>query len=172
MLNSVGRHLSHAPGPPMLERLRLSTLQSGLVLFWALWLSLVTLTNTFDALRQLGLLPEAFTFASYNFDLVRETVGAHGIGTPLAVLLFAGVLVWELLASLLLWRAWAAMLHGAHGTAAEVTQAFVLSLALWAAFLIATEMTVNYVTAGTHKSTLIAQLATLLVIRSRLAPGE
>jgi hypothetical protein len=45
-------------------------------------------------------------------------------------------------------------------------------LALWAAFLIATEATVNYVTAGTHKETLIAQLATLLVIRSGARSGE
>ena len=63
-------------------------------------------------------------------------------------------------------RRWRAMQRGRPGTAVEVTQAFAVSLGLWAAFLIATEITVNYTTAGTHKSTLIAQLATLLVVRA------
>lgn len=156
----------------MLERLRYSTLQSGLVLFWAIWLTIVTLTNLFDALNQLGLLPEGITFVSYNFDLLTVTVGAHGVPPAGAVVLFGGVLVWEMLASVLFWRAWAVMRRGEPGTAPEVTQAFVVSLALWCSFLIATELTVNFVTAPTHKSTLIAQLVTLLVIRSAAHNGE
>jgi hypothetical protein len=143
----------------------LTTIQIGLVLFWAIWLSVVTATNVFDAMKQLGALPARFTLASYNFDLVAKTVGAHGVPAPVAAFLFAGVIAWELLACVLFWRAWAAMRRGAPGTAAEVTQAFAVSLALWAAFLIATELTVSYVTAATHKSTLIAQLASLLVTR-------
>lgn len=156
----------------MLERLRYSTLQSGLVLFWAIWLTIATLTNVFDALNQLGLIPDGFTFASYNYDLLAGTVAAHGVPPVGAVVLFGGVLAWEMLASFLLWRAWAVMRRGEPGTASEVTQAFVVSLALWCTFLIATELTVNYVTAPTHKSTLIAQLATLLVIRSAADNAE
>lgn len=151
----------------MLPTFRFSTLQSGLVLFWAIWLSIVTSTNIFDAMNQFGLLPDDFTMASYNFALVVETVGAHGVPRTVAAVLFAGVLVWELLGSVLFWRAWGVMRRGGPGTASEVTQAFTVSLALWAAFLITTELTVNYVTAGTHKSTLIAQLATLIVVRSQ-----
>jgi hypothetical protein len=45
-------------------------------------------------------------------------------------------------------------------------------LALWAAFLIATEATVNSVTAPTHKTTLIAQLVSVLVIRSGGVDGR
>lgn len=150
----------------MLARLRFSTLQAGLVLFWAMWLTLVATTNLFDALRHLGALPPHFSLASYNFELVQKTVGAHGVPASVAAFLFAGVVAWELLASVLFWRAWTAMKGGQPGTAASVTQAFVVSLALWAAFLIATEATVNYTTAASHKDTLIAQLATLLVVRS------
>jgi hypothetical protein len=104
---------------------------------------------------------------SYNFELIQRTVGAHGVPTPIAALLFAGAIAWELLASVLLWRAWLTMRRGAPGTAPEVTQAFAVSLALWAAFLIATEMTVNYATSGTHKGTLTAQLVSLIVIRGQ-----
>ncbi len=151
----------------MLTRLRFSTLQTGLVFFWAVWLTIVTLTNLTDALKALGLLPDTFGWASYNYALVRDTVGAHGVPAAFAAVLFAGVLAWEVLAAGLLWRAWNMMRRGAPGTAPAVTQAFAVNLALWGAFLVATELFINYATAATHKSTLIAQLATLLVIRIR-----
>ncbi len=159
----------------MLQSIRLSTLQAGLVLFWAAWLTVVTLTNITDALRQLGALPSGFGWASYNFDLVRETVGAHGVPVAVAALLFAGVIAWEILASALLWQAWNVMRKdstGAAGSSAEVTRAFAVSIALWCAFLMATEVFINYATAGTHKATLIAQIATLLLIRMRTERGQ
>jgi hypothetical protein len=156
----------------MLAKLRFSTIQTGLVLFWAIWLTLVTLTNFADAMRQLDVLPGDFKLASYNFDLVKKTVGTHGIPTSVAGVLFAGVILWELLGSILFWRAWRLMRRHGNGAAAEVAQAFAVSLALWAAFLIATEATVNYETAATHKTTLIAQLASLLVVRASASPTK
>jgi hypothetical protein len=150
----------------MLARLRFSTVQTGLVLFWAVWLSLIAMTNLFDALKQAGFLPGGWTLASYNYDLVVQTVGAHGVPVVVGALLFGMVIMWQGLAAGLFWRAYSGLRRGRPGTGADVTQAFVVSLALWAAFLIATEATVSYATAGTHKATLIAQLASLLVIRS------
>lgn len=151
----------------MLSPLRYPTLKAGLVLFWALWLTIVTLSNLTDALKVLGILSADFIWASYNYALVRDTVAAHGVPAAGAAVLFAGVLAWETLASILLWRAWNALRRGAPGTAPEVTQAFAVNLALWAAFLVATELFINYDTAGTHKTTLIAQIATLLLLRQR-----
>ena len=156
----------------MLGELRFSSIQIGLVLFWAIWLTVATITNVFDALKQLGALPARFTLVSDNFDLIAKTVGAHGVPTAIAAVLFAGATAWELLASVLLWRAWLAMRRDAPGTTPEVTQAFAISLALWAAFLIATEVTVSYATAVTHKATLTAQLVSVLVIRTRRQPEE
>ena len=156
----------------MLSKLRYTTLQSGLIFFWAVWLTIATTTNLFDALKQLGLLPAGFTFTSYNFTLVKGTLSAHGIPVSVAAILFAGVILWEMLACGLFWRAWMAIRRHADGRAPEVTQAFIVSLALWAAFLIATEVTVNYLTAETHKATFIAQLATLMVVRSNKDPND
>jgi hypothetical protein len=169
--SAMGYYLLCAPFPQpssatMLSRLRFSTLQCGLVLFWAIWLTLITLTNVTDAMRHLGLLAENISWASYNYSMVAETLGKQGIPSFVAVILFAIVIAWEGLASALLWRAWQVMRRGGDGLSAEVTQAFVVSLALWAAFLIMTEAMVSYETAATHKTTLIAQLATLLVLRS------
>src|SRR5690606_19947932 len=108
-----------------------------------------------------------FGWASYNYALVLKTVGEQGVPAAGGAVLFAGVLVWEILATALLWRAWNALRRGAPGTAPEVTQAFAVNLALWAAFLVATELFINYETAGTHKTTLIAQIATLILLRQR-----
>lgn len=150
----------------MLARLGFTTIQKGLVLLWAIWHTLVTATNLFDALKQLGILPDGWTLASYNFELVHQTVAPHGVPVAVSAILFAGVIVWELLASALLWRAYAAMLRGEPGTGPEVTQAFCVGLALWGAMLIATEVTVNYLTAPTHKGTLGLMILSLLVVRS------
>jgi uncharacterized membrane protein YidH (DUF202 family) len=157
--------------PTIIGTMRFSSIQIGLVLFWAIWLSVVTTTNILDVMKQLGALPAGFTLVSYNFELVAKTVGAHGVPTLIAALLFTGVIAWELLASALLWRAWQAMRRGAPATAPEVMQAFAVSLALWATFLIATEVTVNYATASTHKLTLITQLVSLMVMRAQPARG-
>ena len=107
-----------------------------------------------------------------GFSSIQLGLVLFGVPTVIAALLYAGVIAWELLSSALLWRAWRAMRRGAPGTAPEVVQAFAVSLALWAAFLIATEVTVNYATAGTHKLTLITQLVSLIVIRAQPARGS
>lgn len=150
----------------MLSRLDYTLLRKGLVLFWAVWLTLVAGTNLADALVQLDVLPAGFTWASYNFGLVEQTLAKHGIGSGFAGILFAGVIAWQVLALALLWRAWAALVRGASGTAPEVLQAFVVSLALFAAFLVATEVFVTYDTATSHKLTFIALIASLFVIRN------
>jgi len=149
----------------MISKLRSSSIRTGLLLFWAIWLTLVASSNLADALKRFGLLPEGWTFVSYNFELVAKTVGAHGVPVWVAAILFGGVIVWEWLAAVLFWRAFGASRRGGEGLTPEAAQAFTVSLALFAAFLIATEATVNYLTAPTHMSVLTAQLATLLVIR-------
>lgn len=149
----------------MVSKLRFSTLRTGLLLFWAIWLTLVASSNLADALKRFGLLPEGWTFASYNFELVANTVGAHGVPVWGAAVLFGGVIVWEWLAAVLFWRAFAVGRRGGQGLTPEAAQAFTVSLALFATFLLATEATVNYLTAPTHMSVLTAQLASLLVVR-------
>ena len=52
----------------MIPRLRLLVL-----FFWALWLSVVTTTNVTNALRVARALPQTFSFASSNFELVETT---------------------------------------------------------------------------------------------------
>ena len=46
---------------------------------WALWFSVVLLTNVLDALRHLGLLPDGWRMASGNFDVIRSVTARYHI---------------------------------------------------------------------------------------------
>lgn len=134
----------------------------GLLVFWALWLTLVFLTNLFDGLKAAGVLPGSWRFASGNYQAMGKVTGKYGTPGWLLGLLFAGVIVWELLAAALLWRA--ALTFGGAGGSGMMYMAFTVSLALWAAFILADEVFSAYEMSQTHWAIFIAQLVSLLAV--------
>ena len=140
-----------------------------LLLFWAVWLTVVFATNLADGLKALGLLSEGWAFASGNFQLITETTARYG--TPAAVngVLFAGVIGWEAVAAGLFWRAGASY-RGRVTSRSAVYAAFTVSLLLWAGFLLADELFIAYAAAGTHLRLFVAHLVTLVAVE--LLPEE
>ena len=139
-----------------------------LLFFWAAWLSLVTATNTADALKAAGVLPGSFPFASGNYELVRQVAAPSGLPPAAVAGLFAGVIVWEGTAAALFWRAGrsfrGAKAGGRHGLPVWT---FAVSLGLWAAFQLACEALPSqlaYQVEGAHRGVFTAQLATLLAL--------
>lgn len=142
-------------------------LKLGIVLLWASWLTLVTLLNLMDVLRHSGLIPKTTIFSSTNFEYIVLTTAKYR--TPMWVnwLLFIGVIVWELVASVLLWRA---LLLGAALPA--VNAAFVVALALWGMFILVDEFFLTFIVEGeggysisaTHRSLFTSFLVSLLAI--------
>jgi hypothetical protein len=144
-------------------------LKRVLLFFWAVWLSVVFLTNLADAVKGLGLLDESWLFASGNLKFIQETTARYGTPAWANALLFAGVILWEGLAALLFWRAsW--VFRGRSSASNEVYPAFTTSLLLWGAFLIADEVFIAYPLESTHLRLFIAHLLTLLAIE--LLPEE
>lgn len=139
----------------------LTTLKLGLILFWAVWLSLVLLTNVLAGLKALGLLPESWKFASDNYQAILKTIGNYSWPEWLGGLLFLGVILWQGLAMLLFWRAVLAYPAGPE----PVYTAFAASLGLWAAFMLADEIFTAYRQENAHAQFFIAQLATLLALQ-------
>jgi hypothetical protein len=137
---------------------RAHMIRSGILLFWAAWFTVVTLTNGLDALKALGLLPAGWTLASGNYGLMLKVTGVHGTPTPVAALLFLGVILWEALATVLFWRAWAARGSAIH-------TAFTVGLALWAAFTLADEIFIAYPLEAVHLRLFGLQLVSLLALR-------
>jgi hypothetical protein len=146
--------------------LRPAALKRALLFFWAAWLTVVTLTNALDGMKALGLLAEAWPFASGNYRFLAKTTARYGSPGWLNGVLFAGVVAWEAVAAALFWRA-AWRLRRGRG-AARV--AFAAGLGLWAAFLLADEVLIAYPVEATHLRLLTAQLVTLLVVE--LVPDE
>ena len=134
------------------------TLKSGVLLFWALWFTIVALTNVFDALKAGRVLPGGFTFASGNWELMLKVTAVHATPVALVGILFLGVVAWETLAAVLFWRAWA--LGGRGGVAA-----FTVGLALWAAFVLADEIFIAYTLEAGHLRLLGLQLLSVLALR-------
>jgi hypothetical protein len=155
------------PGDTLvIMHLRFRSIQAGLLLFWSVWMALVGATNLLDGLKRLDVLPDGWTLASGNYALVAGAVGAHGVPAGITAALFVGLVSWQLFAAGLFWRAFRVFRRAGSGLAEEVTHAFAVSLALWAAFLFATEATTADLTAHSHMGIFIAQLVSLLVLRS------
>src|ERR1700733_980559 len=80
-------------------------LKRSLLLFWAIWLSVVFLSNLADAGKEVGLIGESWSFTSGNFKSIKETTARYSIPDFVNALLFAGVILWEGVAALLFWLA-------------------------------------------------------------------
>ncbi len=121
-----------------------SMLRRGLLLFWSSWFSVVFSTNLADGLRQAGLLPTEWRFASGNFELIRQSIGIYSLGQSWAVFLFAAVVLVQLGAAALFWRAFLERDTGTRPDHPKVPQAFSLGIGLFAAFLVADELFIVY----------------------------
>jgi hypothetical protein len=140
-----------------------------LLFLWAVWLSVVFLSNLADALKELGLLGESWAFASGNWKFIKETTARYGTPDFVNAVLFAGVIVWEAVVALLFWLA-ACTFRGRRSGRKVLYLAFTATLLLWGAFLIADEVFIAYPVEGAHLRLFIAHLATLLAIE--LLPEE
>jgi hypothetical protein len=135
-----------------------------LLLFWAVWLTLVCTTNVTDGAKALGQLPSSWKFASGNYDFLVKTTARYHPPDWANQVLFVGVICWEAATALLFWRAWWLYRGRADDSLAAVYVASTVGMALWGAFIIADEVFITYTVAATHWRLLIAQLVTLGVI--------
>ncbi len=138
--------------------------KTGLVLFWAVWLAIVFLTNLFEGLKSLGILPQSWKFASQNYQMIQNTIKIYTPPHWLATVLFGGVVLWQAAAVFLMASAFIQMLLHPAGALGWVDTAFAVSIALWAAFMISDEIFCAYDNQTNHILLMIAQLAALLSI--------
>jgi hypothetical protein len=164
-MSSWTRHSTPEPDDPLSRQSNRPAplLKPGLVLFWAVWLTIVFATNVLDGCKALGWLGEGWAFASGNYRFLAETTARYGTPGWLNGLLFLGVIVWEGAAALLFWLAWLRYRRH-HAERRLLYAAFTVGLGLWSAFAIADELFIAYAVEGTHLRLLTAQLATLLAV--------
>ncbi|MEX0601557.1 MAG: hypothetical protein WD423_16585 [Rhodothermales bacterium] len=138
-----------------------------ILLFWALFFSLVFVTDVADGLTAMGALSPDFIFASANYGFMLEVTGIYGTPAWVVTLLFTGVVVWAGAAAFMFWRAFAGFAAWDGPSGRLVETAFALGIGLWAAFLVADEFFLAYLTtdvSSVHLRLFIAQIASLLVV--------
>lgn len=128
-----------------------------ITLIWAAWYTLVGISNTFDALKALSVLPATWPVASGNYGAVAACTSVYGTPMFITGLLFMGVIVADLGCAAAFWRA---LLQGF-----DVRKAITAGVALWGAFLIADESFVCYAFAQHHVMLLIAHLLTYAAVQ-------
>ncbi len=142
----------------------LTTLRRGLLLFWALWLSVVAVTNLNNALQVLGLLPADFLFISGNWKWINDTLDPLAVPRGVKAFLFAGVIAWEALAAGLFWRAAAVFRGRPLAEEPAALWACGVNLALWGAFQILDEVFLAYSPEAVHRVIFLSQLGTLALL--------
>ena len=148
-----------APGA---ARLDLGLLAPVLLGFWGLYFAIVTLSNLTNLLRALHVLPADWAWISGNLAFIATSTAKIGVPAGLSPVLLAGVIVWQSLASLLFWRALR------RGDRASMGPAFVVSLSLWATFILLDEILLIFETGAeaTHLRLFIAELVSLCVLQA------
>jgi hypothetical protein len=143
-------------------------LNRGLLLLWSGWFSTVFASNLADGLRQVGVLQTSWRFASGNFSLISEAIGIYSFSKPWASVLFGAVLLVQLAASLLFWRAFVDPQAAVTRGHPKVLQAFSVAVGLFAGFLLADEFFIVYerlpALETTHLLVFCALLLSLVVI--------
>lgn len=140
------------------------TFKLGLLSFWSLWHGIVLLTNLFEGLKVLRVLPARWKFASKNYDAIVRATEKYHPAPWIPRLLFSGVLIWQLV--ILGGFGWAMVASIRLGwmDLEHVSIAFGLSLSLLAAFIIADELCTEYDTEHGHILFFIAQLVTVIAL--------
>jgi hypothetical protein len=139
-------------------------LKLALLLFWAAWFSIVFATNACSAMKAGGMLAPTWRFASKNYEMVAKAVSMYAPPPWVPRLLFLGVLAWQLLAAVLFWYALASSGGTGVPNMDAINAACTAGILLWAAFMIADEITIKYAMEQPHELLFVAQLASLLAM--------
>jgi hypothetical protein len=135
-----------------------------ILLFWAVWLSVVVTTNTLNGLEVSGVLPQSFKFVSGNWQWINQVMDPLGVPRDLQAVLFVSVIGWEALAAILYWRA-VVTYRGRPLTQEKATiYACGVNLGLWAAFQVLDEVFMAYEAERVHRVIFINQVLTLLLL--------
>jgi len=126
-----------------------------LIGFWALFFSLVALTNLIDLLDALGAFDWTF-LNSQNYEYLRSVVVVYDVGAPLTKVLLAGALLIETVGAVLFWRA-------ALGAARPLV-ALSWGALVWIAFIVMTEFFVAYKAESVFRELLTMTIATALAV--------
>jgi hypothetical protein len=135
---------------PSMKTLAIVALKRGVLLYWSLWFSMVLATSVVHGLKTLGILGEGWDFSFGEYKLISSWIWVYGAPAGVHGALLAGVVASEAVVTVLFWRAFSKF-HGLKNSdRRSLAAAFLLALALFAAFTGADQTSSTYLYEGTH----------------------
>jgi hypothetical protein len=128
-----------------------------LVVFWAMYFSLVAVTNLVDLLGQFSALHWTF-LNSMNFSYIRSVVKVYHVGAVPTKVLLTGALIVEATGAALFWRA------AVERRARAALQALCFGALVWIAFIFMTEFFVAYAAEPPFRELLTLTIASAVFI--------
>jgi hypothetical protein len=136
--------------------------------FWAMFFSLVALTNLVDLLDALGAIDWRF-LNSGNYDYLRSVVDVYDVGPAVTKAMLAGALLVELVAAVLFWHALLRLGRGGRGLRSSLV-AVCVGTGVWTAFVFMTEFFTAYDSESVFRELMAIMIGTGLALV--LVPDE
>ena len=139
-----------------------------ILLFWAVYFSIVVASNLGDGLKGLGLLSEGWAFASGNYSMIEQVISIYALPASVAGIFFAFVIIWEALTAFYFFRAFRDPADLQTSNKQKITIAFTFAIVLWILFILSDELFLAYERfggiEGGHLGLLSAQVLTFLTV--------
>jgi len=145
------------------------TFKRGIVVFWALWWLLAFLTDLIGGLKEVGVIAAPW-LPHTNYPGLVEALAPYDPPGWLPPALFVGIIAWSLLSTLLLGLAASTPAQPSTRWLRRVNTAFIASLGLWLAFLLADQVAMKFELEGNHMVQGGFQLLCLMAIH--LLPND
>jgi hypothetical protein len=130
--------------------------------FWAMYFSMVGITNFIDLLGEFDVLHWTF-LNSGNFEFLRSVVEVYDIGPDLTKVLLVMAWLLEVTGAILFWRALLSYGRSERGERAAL-MALAWGTLVWVGFVFNTEFFVAYTAEAPFRELLMISLASILVI--------
>ncbi|KTD61333.1 hypothetical protein Lsan_1895 [Legionella santicrucis] len=136
----------------------------GIILMWALWISIVFLTDFCNLMVGFGLLPADFPASSHNLDWIHTFLKLYRLDNDaLCLILFSIINLWVMSIAVFYWRAFISYYTNKHYYIYRTMQAFILNMSLFVCFLLADEIFIQYRAGHSHMSMLLYIFTSLIV---------
>lgn len=139
-------------------------LAQGIILMWALWISVVSLTDLCNLLAGFGFLPEQFPASSHNLERILYFLKHYHLNSyPLAMTIFTVINLWVFVIAIAYWRAFIAYFTDREHYVYRALTAFLINMSLFIFFLVADEIFIQYLASHSHMNTLLFITASMCV---------
>jgi hypothetical protein len=137
----------------------MNIVSAGLLLFWGIYFAMAGTGNLVDWLTQHGYKGKYFRFSSKNLELLEKVAKKHGSGKSAIGVLFAVIMLLELLSAAAYLTSFALYLEG---QTYLISYAFFTGMVLFAGLVLGNEAFIYYDDEEEHVVMLLAQLVSYI----------